>query len=181
MDARAEFTRTVILETFLMLLKEKPVSRITVTELVTKAGINRSTFYKHYLDIPDLLEKTETVLLENLRAMIREQLSFTNDLEYSLAKFLTIIQNEGHRYIPLGSDNGDPSLAAKTFSLLYEEAYPVLAERLPDKTETERHIIFSYLSQGCGGILLWWIQNEMKETPEFIANFILTLSKKIVQ
>ena len=181
MDARAEFTKSIILEAFLSLLQIKSANRITVTELVAKAGINRSTFYKHYLDIPDLLEKTELALLETLRAMIREQLRSTNDLEYSLAQFLAFIQNDGHRYIPLGSDNGDPSLAAKTFFLLYEEVYPFLAEHLPGKTEIERHLLFSYLSQGCGGVLLWWIRTGMQESPEYLANYILTLSQKIVQ
>ena len=31
----------------------------TVSELCEAAQINRSTFYRHYRDIPDLMEKTE--------------------------------------------------------------------------------------------------------------------------
>ena len=32
----------------------------TVGEICAGAGINRSTFYRHYLDVYDLMEKTET-------------------------------------------------------------------------------------------------------------------------
>lgn len=56
-DARVRYTRRMIETSFLELLEEKPVSRITVTQLCERAQINRATFYKHYLDIPDLLEK----------------------------------------------------------------------------------------------------------------------------
>ena len=49
-DARVRFTRKIIQETFLDLLKDKPISKITVKEICDKAKINRGTFYKHYQD-----------------------------------------------------------------------------------------------------------------------------------
>ncbi len=58
-DARVRYTLKVIEDSFLELLGKKPLTKITVTELCQTAQINRATFYKHYLDIPDLLEKTE--------------------------------------------------------------------------------------------------------------------------
>ena len=180
MDARAEFTKSIILETFLILLKEKPFNRITVTELVKKAGINRSTFYKHYLDIPDLLEQTETSLLEELRELIRGPWESIEELENTTATILTYIKQHGEKYIPLGTENGDPFLAAKTFGLLNEVAYPVLMTHLPEKSPKEQQLIFSYITQGCGGILIWWIQNGMKESPEYLAKIIVDLSQKLV-
>ena len=38
----------------------------TVGELCAGAGINRSTFYRHYLDVFDLMEKTETEIQKGL-------------------------------------------------------------------------------------------------------------------
>ena len=38
----------------------------TVGEICAGAGINRSTFYRHYLDIFDLMEKTETEIQKGL-------------------------------------------------------------------------------------------------------------------
>ena len=43
---------------FLVLLKDKHCKNISVSELVKKCGINRSTFYRHYKDIYDLFDKT---------------------------------------------------------------------------------------------------------------------------
>lgn len=39
------------------MLKEKPITKISIQEICGRAGINRSTFYAHYEDIYDLLRK----------------------------------------------------------------------------------------------------------------------------
>ena len=46
------------------LLKKKPLEYITVSELCTEAGVNRSTFYLHYETIEDILEETARYLIE---------------------------------------------------------------------------------------------------------------------
>ena len=58
-DARVRYTRKVIRDAFLDILKEKPVSKITVKEICDQAEINRGTFYKHYRDCYDLLHHIE--------------------------------------------------------------------------------------------------------------------------
>lgn len=46
----------MIRESFIQLLKEQPVSKITVTKICEMAEINRATFYKYYNDAFDLLQ-----------------------------------------------------------------------------------------------------------------------------
>ncbi len=62
-DARKRYTRQMIKEAFLSLLKEKPVNKITVKELCELAQLNRATFYAHYKDCFDLMESIENELL----------------------------------------------------------------------------------------------------------------------
>lgn len=50
-------TEKLIADTFEQLLQEKPLTKITVREIVDRCGINRNTFYYHFQDIPDLLER----------------------------------------------------------------------------------------------------------------------------
>ncbi|MEE3428766.1 MAG: TetR-like C-terminal domain-containing protein [Ruminococcus sp.] len=56
----ANFTERAIKETFLNLLNEKPVNKITVKDISQTCGINRNTFYYHYNDIPSLMEEIFT-------------------------------------------------------------------------------------------------------------------------
>ncbi|MBQ9420534.1 MAG: TetR/AcrR family transcriptional regulator [Lachnospiraceae bacterium] len=51
----AELTRQAIRASFLKLLEEQPLSRITVKDITAACGVNRNTFYYHYQDIPALL------------------------------------------------------------------------------------------------------------------------------
>jgi len=51
------FTRQAIKETFLKLLDERPLNRITVKDIVETCGINRNSFYYHYEDLPALLDE----------------------------------------------------------------------------------------------------------------------------
>ena len=57
-------------EAFIRLYRNKPLHQISVKEVAGLAGYNRSTFYIHYDDIPDLLEKAEQQLLIEIRRII---------------------------------------------------------------------------------------------------------------
>lgn len=62
-DHKINQTRQQILDAFLTLVKEKDVSKITINDITTIAKINRGTFYRHFDDKFDLIEKTETTIL----------------------------------------------------------------------------------------------------------------------
>ena len=67
--AASDLTRKAITQTFLGILAEKPLEKITVRDITEQCGINRNTFYYHYQDIPSLLEdilseKADTFVLE---------------------------------------------------------------------------------------------------------------------
>lgn len=53
-------------ETLLKLMKSKKFETITVNDITELADVNRSTFYRHYLDKYDLLEKIEDNILNHV-------------------------------------------------------------------------------------------------------------------
>lgn len=55
-DLRVRKTRKNIENSFISLLKEKDFHKITVQDILDRALINRSTFYKHYMDKYQLAE-----------------------------------------------------------------------------------------------------------------------------
>lgn len=46
-----------IKRTFVKLLNEKPLNKITIKDITSICGVNRNSFYYHFKDIPDLLEQ----------------------------------------------------------------------------------------------------------------------------
>lgn len=58
-NRKVAYTKQAIRSAFISLLQERPVEKISVTALCAAADINRTTFYRYYLDIPDLMERIE--------------------------------------------------------------------------------------------------------------------------
>ena len=50
-------TKETIQKNFMSLMAEKGYDRVTVTDIITRSEISRGTFYLHYLDKDDLLQK----------------------------------------------------------------------------------------------------------------------------
>lgn len=71
-DRRKKYTRMVLKDSLIALLEVKPLTKITVKEICEKADVNRSTFYAHYQDQYDLLEKTEEEVIRNIEKALNE-------------------------------------------------------------------------------------------------------------
>lgn len=52
------FTRNAMKKSLWKLLAIKPLSKITVRDIVDDCGINRNSFYYHFADIPSLVNET---------------------------------------------------------------------------------------------------------------------------
>lgn len=50
-----EFTKQAIIQSFVKLLQDRPLDKISVKDIVMDCNINRNTFYYYYQDIYDLL------------------------------------------------------------------------------------------------------------------------------
>lgn len=112
-DPRTEKTRNYLAESLLTLMKDKPLSRITVKDLCQQAGVNRTTFYAHYKDVKELLEEVESVLLSDIQKNLAAGLSSGSTMEDMLTNLLdTIKQNSDLCFILLGK-NGDMEFLGK--------------------------------------------------------------------
>lgn len=59
-------TKKIFRKVLLELLQEKPLNKITITEICEKADLNRSTFYAHYVEAGDLLHDIESDIIANI-------------------------------------------------------------------------------------------------------------------
>ena len=82
MGQKAEYrsairSRRMIREAYMELLKEKDLSKITVTDIITRADLNRATFYAHYPDVRGVTEEIENEIIEKMLEVLKE-FQFTN-------------------------------------------------------------------------------------------------------
>ena len=68
MDTRQRKTRAKLAEVILRLAAERPASELSVSEIASGAGLNRSTFYEHASSPVELLETVLRDELDEIRA-----------------------------------------------------------------------------------------------------------------
>lgn len=63
-------SKQMIRQAYLALLVEKPYEKITATDIIHRADINRSTFYAHYPDVRGIMDEVTGEILQMFRTML---------------------------------------------------------------------------------------------------------------
>ena len=71
-DPRVLRTRQLIRDAFIELLQELELEKITVNRIAERATINRVTFYLHYRDIPDMIDKLAEEMINEIHAILKD-------------------------------------------------------------------------------------------------------------
>ena len=88
MQQRQTTTKSDIKEAFIQLLATRNLEDITISQLTKKAGVNRSTFYLHYLDKQDFLEQLKEETITTVRMILRKETFYPKEaLEAILSHF----------------------------------------------------------------------------------------------
>ncbi|WP_164667270.1 TetR/AcrR family transcriptional regulator [Virgibacillus doumboii] len=173
LDRRKKYTRMVLKDSLINLLKTKQVSAITVKEICEQADINRSTFYTHYSDPFDLLGQIEEELIADLNTYLN-QYNFEQE-EESLQMTEKLLEYVASKYDicqTLLNENADHSFerrvmdVARTFLIKNwmhnnNEADPAISEY----TST-------FVISGSIYVIKHWLANNMDQPPKQIAQLI---------
>lgn len=176
LDARVRYTKMVIKDSLVELLKEKPLNRITVKELCERAELNRATFYKYYRDVYDLLEQLEQEFLDQLLNGVQER-----DFHQMLHWALTSIQANGVVYQTLFSENGDPYFPNRLLSRCFQNMALTMPEEQRTASPAQQRWLYYFVAQGCSGIISQWMQQGMQEPVEEVEAFIGKLMQEILR
>lgn len=169
-DARVRYTKMVIKNSFVKLLAEKPLAKVTVKEICALSEINRATFYKYYCDPFDLLDQIEQEFLKELEDNVGQ--SIHKDFQETIRFILESIQAESELYKTLFSENGDPHFPTHIFSSCYQKFTAINNNRqFQQLAPSEQKWLFYFIAQGCSGILSQWIENGMVEPISEVAAF----------
>jgi len=179
MDARIRYTKHVIRQEFIELLKNNNISKITVSNICTNAQINRATFYKYYDNPYDLLVKTECDLLDTLQNKIEKH----SDREFTsmLRIVLEDLKENVNIYSVLFSKNGDLAFRERIFALCYQENMAYINDSFPTLSDINKEWLYDFMLEGSNGIINNWINGGMSESIDEIVDFSRSLAKTIHQ
>src|SRR5258705_8586127 len=183
-DLRVRRTRKAIQEALIELTVEKGFGAVTVQAIVDRAKINRSTFYRHYLDKDDLLSKyMDEVTGVTFKDDVMDESSHRcTGIPSGLVKLLNHIQNFSAFYRIMLSANGHP-LVSDRLRRKIENRFRVLlaqAGRGQDSKTPLLDMRLRYISAAGIGAILWWVENDLPCSTEELAVWIGQLSTAVV-
>lgn len=168
-DLRVIKTKSLIKNAFLELIEEKGYSKVSVTDIVDKAMINRNTFYLHYYDKEDLInemisenyKKTEPLIKRIMFKQIRE--NYDNPVKmqelmlYDIFEYL-LQEIELYRIFIM-----DPGLSGYLVKLKGTIKRNMQIQSI--KTDRQK-IAFEFIFEGVFGAITEWIKNDYAPKEE---------------
>jgi AcrR family transcriptional regulator len=163
-------------DALVVIMKDKPFEKITVYEICKTAGINRSTFYKHYGSQSDVLADIENDLFA---ALERHMLSSGCDLD-NLVKVTQFLSSESEKWRSLINAVPSDEIISKIFTAkIVRTLMANHAWKLRSARQEEYALLF--FCTGGYGILRKWLNEGTVDSPEEIALLIIELMGKVLK
>lgn len=177
-DPRILRTRQLLRDAFIDLLEEMDIEKISVNRLAERATINRVTFYLHYKDIPDMLEKMADEMVGDISMVLNK--TSAEDVNWEgMVNFLEHFAEHANFYKVILGAKGIPIFRDRLLLLLTERIVSSIESRGSDsfvvKEGVQKDILIWYDSSALIGTIVAWLQNDMPYTPAFLAKQISLL------
>lgn len=154
-------TKRALAESLKKLMRAKPFSKITVTEIVNDCGVNRKTFYYHFEDIYALLRW----IFEEEAVNIIKKFYLLNDYDEAMEFIYEYISENKdllrNAYDAFGSVELSSFFHMSFVGLnesLIESVEQKMHKRLPERT---REYLCEFLTEASAGLLLNIISGNM--------------------
>jgi len=179
-NRKTKYTRTVLKNSLIELMKKKPISQITIKELCENADVNRTTFYAHFADQYQLLKGIEDETFSWIKDIIAGFSGKLNkdDVIRNIEKiFEYLIENKNHIQT-LMSEQGNIDFQKRLLALLYEQCGIWLTNDM-NMDIIKGELYFVFIVNGSVGLIQHWLKTGLKETAHEMSEIIYNMTGNI--
>lgn len=174
-DRRVIYTKKILRSSLMKLLQEKPIGRISVTELCNVAGVNRGTFYSHYRQPEDVMHQIEDELVGEIESVLEKE----SDMFTIHKSMLELIENNRNACRVLFGENGDPECVKRILAVSQKYFKANWQDQL-HLAEDVAAYMHSFIFAGTVEVLIDWVINDEKHTAAEMATIINNLQKHML-
>lgn len=177
LDERYSTAEDAIIGAFFLLSKEKQFEKITVSDVVKKSGIVRSTFYNHYENVPALISAAEDKTINDIFELM-ESFHPKGDRQLCHSYFLAICNyTKDNPFLSsiLHSPRGDSFLEK---AMLMFHRYVAKVSEVGSGIIKNNQSFSYYIAATIGinlGVLHKWTAEDCKTPAEEIADILTTV------
>lgn len=163
--AKAEYrssirSKKLITDALVELLDEKPLDKITVTDIVKKADINRGTFYAHYASVSDVVNNIFQGAFEIIKNSIpNTSTPSSSDTKQMLTQLQTVMEQDLDFYQKIYSSD----MYIQISELIDEVLLSFILEHEKNISNVPHEDFLFYTNFYCGGIIRlyreWFVGN----------------------
>lgn len=182
-NQRITLTKRLLKESLALLLHKKELSKITISELCENAGINRSTFYKHFGSQYDVMREIEDDMLADISKLFDGLSEITEDnIRTFTEKICDYLQkNKEYAYI-IGKNPGSAdSFFVRIFELpQIRMFYETLLNNGWDSESAE--LIYAFFASGSSALVKKWLftgKKSPREISVLVGDMFKSLPEKI--
>ncbi len=155
------------------LLLQKPLDKITISDITDDCELNRMTFYYHFKDIYDLIEWS---CVEDAKSALEGKKTYDTWQQGFLQIFEAVLDNKPfilNVYRSISREQVDIYLYKLTYNLLIG----VVKEAAEDMSvrHEDMEFIANFYKYAFVGLMLDWVKNDMKEEPQQIIDRLSVL------
>lgn len=183
-DPRAIRSRAALLAIAEQLLGEARADELTVTEVASRAGVSRPTFYQHFADVPALIAAAVVADLEASFARSDAQLTDQAGVEFLRGTIRMLLEHvslrrEVYRRVLRGSSSYVVLSAAVGYISTRMSEHVLGAHLAPGSRADDR---ITSIAAGSTWLVLQWLETDFtgRDTPEAFAerlsDLMLTLA-----
>ena len=169
-------TKNVMKSSLKKLIQQKPLAKITISDIADDCGISRMTFYYHFKDIYDLVE---WCILSDAEESAHSGVIVTDTWENELVTIFIVARMNKEFYLSL-FNSMDRALAER-YILRYTDkvAARIVEENLGALTteEENRARLAEYYSHAIMGIISCWAIGGMQDSIEYLSKCLSGLIK----
>ncbi|QDP39211.1 TetR/AcrR family transcriptional regulator [Radiobacillus deserti] len=178
-DRRINKSKMALMDALILLMEQSPFEKITITEIVQHANLNRGTFYRHYQTKDELLEDLIDNVLNDFMRSYRSPYQnidrlYVQELTASKIKIFEHVYAYSRFYSSIVSSNAIPGFQQKICDVLKQLAKEDLEMTLA-KSDVEPDLLTSYYAYAIFGLIMEWIQAGFKYTPAYMAEQLIQI------
>lgn len=167
-DRRQIKTKKAIIAAFFVLLQEKNISKITITELARLANIDRKTFYLHYGSIAELYNDLGNMVVSLIKKEIIDY-STANKTPYELFVNINDIINEKiDLFKDIAKNNDFSDFVFNIKDILSNELINLYGKKNTPASERFK-LTTEFIASGTISMYLKWLKGEANITMDELA------------
>ena len=172
-DLRIRRTKKSIRDAFFELIDENGFDSVTVKDITDRALISRNTFYLHYEDKFDLLNKISNELMRKVYWRVSKDLIKIKDLDFTidgtaalLISIQRVIDEDRDLYRLLLTDPG-----TVVFSEKIEKTIRTALDLIKGDIEGISDLSIEYIITGMKGVIRYWVTHDDMDIQTEAYNF----------